>query len=205
MVTKILEVEAETLEKARNKISAQIPDGFRIDSETIISDGKIRTVRESSDTIGLAFDNALGNVPNNSTVIEKNEVLVPERKSIIVEAFNEQEAVSNAHLEAAGILGKAAIVQNVELITIGRKGFLGIGKKPNKYEVEMSRQAKVEVIYKSMAKISVKLLDAEAFEEKKRIEEEERRAEDEAERMARLRALMDDEAWRDAHPVPKYF
>jgi hypothetical protein len=45
------------------------------------------------------------------------------------------------------------------LITSGSRGFLGIGKKPNQYEVEVLHQAIVEITYKTKAKISAEIGD----------------------------------------------
>lgn len=52
----------------------------------------------------------------------------------------------------------ATIVKSLKLIVAGKKGFLGIGKTPNKYEAEAFQQAVVEIIYKGKAKVSAKVV-----------------------------------------------
>jgi hypothetical protein len=45
MADKTIEIEAETLEEAREQVKSQIPEGLHLLSEQVISDGKPKTVR----------------------------------------------------------------------------------------------------------------------------------------------------------------
>jgi hypothetical protein len=53
--------------------------------------------------------------------------------------------------------GRDVLVKDVKLAIPGKKGFLGIGKKPDLYEVEILLLAAVEIIYRTKVKISVKI------------------------------------------------
>ena len=48
-------------------------------------------------------------------------------------------------------------LRDLKLIKSGRKGILGILRKPAQYEAELFQQALVEVIYKPKAKIVIKV------------------------------------------------
>jgi len=164
MTDKTIEIEAETLEEAREQVKSQIPEGLHLLSEQVISDGKPQTVKVLGNTLEAALANAQGKIPNNADVIDKKET-APEQRVIrvTVEAFDEQIAKSNAEWEALQ-QNKAMTVQNVKLVVVGQKGFLGIGKKPNQYEVELlePQPAIVEVTYKTKAKISATIGEKKA-------------------------------------------
>jgi hypothetical protein len=56
---------------------------------------------------------------------------------------------------ARGQAVNCARVTRVTLINPGRKGFLGIGKRPDCYEVQIAQQAVVQIYYKEKAKIRI--------------------------------------------------
>ena len=149
----IIEVEAESLEEARKQVKSQIPHGLSILSEKIILDGKPKTAKGVAETMEEAYAKAQNEVPNGADVVEKKELANPERKAVTVEAFDEQ----SARTQVGNQSGSAAIVKGIKLVTSGSKGFLGIGKKPNQYEVEIFQQAVVEITYKTKTKVSVKI------------------------------------------------
>jgi hypothetical protein len=153
MTEKTIEIEAETLEEARAQVKSQIPEGLCLLSEQVISDGKPKTVKATGDTTETAFAKALVDIPNNASIIEKKVLTVPELKVVTVEAFNEQVAGASARFEARQLFGDAASVVSLRLSIMGNKGILGIGKKPNQYEVEILLSATVEVVYQTKAKI----------------------------------------------------
>ncbi len=207
MATKIVEIEAESLEEARNKIGSQIPEGFRQFSEEIISDGKPRTVTAFGVTTEGAFKQALSQVPSGVSVSQKKEVVPPEHSIIIVEAFDEHTATSEAWRQACFAYGHR-IVKSVKLLIAGRRGFLGVGKKPNKYEAEILQEAVVEITYTLKPKISFKLLDTEGLEEQKRLEEERQRIEKEnrlAEEREFWESMQNTESWKGKLPFEDFF
>lgn len=155
--SQLIEVEAESLDEARKQVESQLPQGFFVCSEKVISDGKPRTEKGIAETIEDAYARAQSVVPSGATVVETKELARPERKVYTVEAYDEQSAGVRAKNKSGG----TAIIKAIRLVTSGSKGFLGIGKKPNQYEVEMLHQAVVEITYKTKSKISVQIADKE--------------------------------------------
>ena len=139
-------------------MKSKIPEGFRLLSERIISDGKPKTVKATAETTEEAFTKAQSEIPNGADVLEKKELVAPERKVVTLDAFDEQNAGLSARVEARQ-LGGTATVRNFRLAIPGRKGFLGIGAKPNQYEAEILRPAVVEVTYKTKARTSFDLVE----------------------------------------------
>jgi len=81
-----IEVEAESLEEAREQVKSQIPDGLYLLSEQVISDGKPRTVEIIAETTEEAFAKAQGKVPVGAEILEKKELSTPQQKGIPVPA-----------------------------------------------------------------------------------------------------------------------
>ncbi|GAH39302.1 unnamed protein product, partial [marine sediment metagenome] len=144
--SKVIEVEAETLEEARQKVKSQIPEGYALRSEQIISSGREKTVQAVANTTEEAFAKARGKILAGVKIIEEKELNAPERNIITVETFYPKNIAEN-HVwsEARRQLGDKAEVKNVELLTVGSKGFLGMGKKPNVYQAEIYKQARVGI------------------------------------------------------------
>jgi len=156
MDEQMIEIEAESLEEARELLKSRIPEGLDLLSEQIISDGKPKTVNAVADTTAAAFAKAQSEIPPNAEVVEKKELSAPGLKVITVEAFDEEQADLNAKIYGNRRFG-TSIVKSLKLVTKGRKGFLGIGKQPNQYEAELFKQAVVQFVYKAKAKISAKI------------------------------------------------
>ena len=136
---------AETIEEARVKIQEQVPEGMAVISEKILSDGKPQVIEALGENVDAAFQEAESKKSEVANVIERKTVSEPQAKTITVEAFDEslaREAVKT-HLSKYGKLIKVSIK------TSGRRGFLGIGKKPHTYELELWEPAKVQVTVKS--------------------------------------------------------
>jgi hypothetical protein len=153
MTERIIEIEAESLEEARELVKSQIPEGLCLLSEKVISDGKPKTVKAFADTSKAAFAKAQSELPANASVLEKKELVAPEQKVITTEAFDEQSAKA----QVGNQIGNSAIIKALKLTTSGKQGFLGIGKKPNQYNAEIFQQAVVEITYKTKAKISAEI------------------------------------------------
>lgn len=146
-----IEVEADSLEAARKQVKSQLPKGFHLISEEVVSDGTLKTHKVYANTIKTAFQKALGDVPPDAEIIEKKVLSAPVEKTVTVEAFDEQSALAQAHLTYHTTWG----IKGVTLRTPGKKGILGFGKKPNYYDVKVIKYAVVKVTYKGRAKIRV--------------------------------------------------
>jgi HEAT repeat protein len=106
------------------------------------------TVRGIADTTEAAFTKALGVLPAYAEVVEKNEIVAPASKTLTLEAADENTAQTQAQSRAASEYGPDAIVEHLALATAGRKGFLGLGARPDQYEARIARRAVVEVVYR---------------------------------------------------------
>jgi acyl carrier protein len=157
MPEKGIEIEAESLEEAKEQVKSQTPKGFCVLSEQVIADGRPKTVQAVAETLEAAFAKAHSEIPDNANILEQKELALPERKVISVEASDETNAQSSAGLRAKQEFGSTAIVKSLRLIAAGSKGFLGIGAKPDQYEAEILQQAVVEVTYKTKAKIRAEI------------------------------------------------
>lgn len=150
MSKQIVEVEANSLKEAREKVKSQIPKGLHLLSEEIISDGKSKRVKGVADTIEAALEKAQKKIPADADVVEKKTRISPAQRMVTVKAFSEQHASA----QVQGEIDNTAILRSLILRIPGKKGLLGIGKKPNIYEAQVFQRAVVEVIYKRKAKIS---------------------------------------------------
>jgi hypothetical protein len=155
---KTVEVEADSLKEARKELNYRIPQGLSVLSEKIISDGNHKTSRGIAGTTDEAYAKAQAKVPGGAEIVGKKEISSSERKDLTIEAFDEHSAREQARNQS----GKTAIIKDIKLITLGTPGFLGIGKKPNQYQVEVLLQAIVEITYKTKAKIVAELGKAKA-------------------------------------------
>lgn len=153
MEEKILNAKADSIEEARKKISNQVPNGLSVLHEEVISDGKPKTQKGTAETVEAAFNKAIENVPDNATILEKCVLANPEEKHMMVQAFDEKTAKT----EAEDKISESQFVLNVMLKTKGKKGFLGIGRQPDHFEIRLRQNAVVEVKYVQKAEIHVKI------------------------------------------------
>jgi hypothetical protein len=100
-------------------------------------------------TVEEAFVKAQSEIANNVEIIERKEIATPKQTIVVVEDFDEQ----SARVQAKNQVGSYAKIKMIKLVTPGKQGILGIGKKPNRYEAEVFEQAVVEIIYKTKARI----------------------------------------------------
>ena len=149
----IVEVEADSLEEARKRIKAVIPTGLHLLSEEVISDGTPQTIKAFAETVEKAFAKAEEKIPADAHSIVRKETNVPGQGTLMVDAFDEQDAKS----QVTNQLGDSAVTESIRLVTPGKTGFLGIGRKPDQYEVTCFQQAVVEVTYQQRVKISARI------------------------------------------------
>jgi len=150
MSERIVEVEADSLEEAREKVRSQIPEGLRLLSEEVVSDGNPKTLHGVADTIEGAFEQGLSRIPPSASIVQKEVTVSPTVQTVTVEAFDEQTAMRLVEQRAPPY----AKITGLVLKTQGRKGFLGIGKKrPDYYEAQVLPMAIVKITYKEKVKI----------------------------------------------------
>ncbi len=151
---KVIDVEAETLEEARDIIKSQVPEDLAILSEQVEDDGKAHTVQASADTEEAAFALAQKKIADGKDIVDKKVINSPELRKINVEAFD--EGVAKGQVEAQKIAASFTI-KSVKLTREGSKGILGLGKKPNEYEFEVLIPAAVEITYRGKARVIAKV------------------------------------------------
>lgn len=144
-------IEAETLEEAKSQLEAKAK-GIDILSMKIISDGKPQKVTGTADSIEAAYANAESKISDNAKIIEKNQLETPNSIVVVVEAFTEQEAKALAQREI-----KSKRITAIKLKAAGKKGFMGMGKAPNQYEITEFQPAIGEITYQTKAIISAKI------------------------------------------------
>ena len=101
MDKRILEIEADTIEEAREKAKSMVSQDYVLHSEEVIADGEIKEVIAIDETENYAFDKAVKKIPIYAKILEK-AVLSESKQSIIeIKEFNESSARKKA-LEGAG-------------------------------------------------------------------------------------------------------
>lgn len=148
------EAEAATLDEARTQAKGRIPDGFNLVSEEIVSEGRPLNITVIAETSESAIAQAQVKIPHDCTVTEK-KVTAPETRVIRVTA----ETDSEARGKVQGQLDNATIIKKVTISSPGRKGFLGIGRIPSSYDVEVLKQARADLTYRPKARIKVTISD----------------------------------------------
>ena len=149
MPNQTIEVEAESLDEAEQKLQVQIPNGYAIHLKQILSDGKPTTLQSSAETTQAAWEKAQTQVPRGATIQSKRELIPPGRQVLTVQAVDEQEAKN----QAVKHLGETRLIKSIRISVPPRKGLLGIGKSPGSYEIEIFQQAVVEVTFTTPVRI----------------------------------------------------
>lgn len=151
-----IEVEAASLEMAREQLQTQIPDGFVLISEKVINDGKPKTRQAQAETEEDAFSEAKGKRPENSRIIAKKVLVSSVNQDITYEAFNEKSATLGL-AKAKRSFDSDVKLAELKIVVEGSFGFLGIGKKPWQYLANFRRDTTVEITFQSPVKISAEI------------------------------------------------
>lgn len=144
-------ITADSLQAARDQARARIPEGFHLLSERVLSDGRPVTLTESAEKSESAFAAARAAVPAGAHIVAEKEVHGPEQVTLRLSA----ESEASARRQAESKTDKTSVLQTVSLTIPGKKGFLGIGRTPNQYDIHILKKAVVEVTHKTDAKIVV--------------------------------------------------
>lgn len=191
-----LQEKGITVDDAREKIKMKTPAGYQIVSTDIIASGE-RTVSGSGETTDLAFFNVLEKIGQKS-VLQRRVIVDSKEETLIVEAYDEKEAIGKNSFSQLGYAGPPVVVRNTKLAVKGRRGFLGIGKKPNQYMIDIFRHAVVEITYSTgEAEVRSTLLspDELALRDKQRQEDEE--YERNIEKRMAWEGIQNDEAYQN--------
>jgi len=150
-------IVADTLDEARSQARSELPPGHRVASEILVCDGRPQTIEAEGSTAEEAFAKLDAVVPNGATVTERRIVRQPGRRTLVVEAFDEQGAGARIREN----LRSYEEIDAIRLAAAGSKGVFGIGKKPNRYEgslvilarsaLAFTQKANIEVSYRPMS------------------------------------------------------
>ena len=146
---KELILEGDSLDEVRRLVVERTPKGYSVEKETVLSDGKQRKATGEGPTIADAVAEAERGVPCGATEIERNVPRTIEEKEEHVEAFDEASARSAAQ----GLCQNGWTLAGLRLATEGRRGLLGIGRKPNSYLASLRKRPGAEILYRQRAKV----------------------------------------------------
>lgn len=146
-------VEADSVEEARNRARSQVPEGAKIISEQILSRGRKGIVKGIADTIESAFEKAERKIKSNLTSSERSVQTKPGWHVVRVEALDENDAKSKVQEDSHGTIK----IHSVALKDVGKKGLLGLGEKPNSFEIKLFQQAVVSIAYKAKVQFRINI------------------------------------------------
>ncbi|MBI3801884.1 MAG: hypothetical protein HY268_33550, partial [Deltaproteobacteria bacterium] len=159
MASRTIMIDAESLEEAKKKakhtMESLTSDGFFLLSEQVVHTGDPERQEVVADTIDAAMTKAESQVPSGARVITRKQLSLPERRLVTVEAFNEGIARARVHAQSSS----TAVVRGMRLSVAGRRGLLGIGKRPHRYEVDVFQPSVVEIIYQPKATLSLRVAE----------------------------------------------
>jgi hypothetical protein len=115
---KIIEVEADTLEEARRMVKSQMPEGFKLLSEQIISDGIpktkiVQSIEIEADSFDDARDQLKSRIPTNLELI--SEHILSDGKPVTVRSS--ADTVDDAYVKAQSRIPANAEVVEKKVIT----------------------------------------------------------------------------------------
>ena len=142
---------ADNLDQARAQAKSGLQPGYRIASENVVCDGRPQTIEAEGSTAEEALAKLDAQVPGGATGIERRIVRQPGRRTLVVEAFDEQAA--GARIKEG--LESYEEIDAIRLAAAGSKGVFGIGKKPNQYEGSIAISARAALAFRQKAKIEV--------------------------------------------------
>ena len=148
-----IEIEEDSIDQAEKLLNDKISNNFRIISKEILSDGKPKIISSISDDLETAIKDLKSKIPEKSIIIETHDPIEPSDHIEIIKEMDEELALLNAKSN----LPLGATILKYKLIHKGKKGFLGIGRKPNTYEFKIQQKAVCKYTIKEKAKIIAKL------------------------------------------------
>ena len=149
MFEKDIEIVAETLEEAKEKLKKSLDPGQFVITKAILSTGKPKTVKADSDTVEDAFKSVQNKIPSDACVLSQEILQHPKSRVITIEALDDQKAT-----ELAGtMIKRTERVESLKMTSPGERRLFGLSKKPHTYEAMIFQPARVQVTFKSPAKI----------------------------------------------------
>lgn len=161
------EVEAYTLDEARELARVQIPKGLFFFSDQVIDPGQRERIRGIGATTDEALARALAQTPKGMAVIDSVELQEAKKETQIidvVDGYAEVKMRLEMNSELAADLRKKFKTSysepsfgEVREISAGKQGFLGFRSKVGQYELDLFYDSVVEVIFSTKQKLEVKI------------------------------------------------
>jgi ankyrin repeat protein len=107
------------------------------------------------DTVDAALAQVRKGVPAGAVGVTETVVHEPQSRDVEVQGFGQAEGEAAAKAKA----GKAERVEKVELAEKGKRGFFGIGRKPDTFKARLFHQAKVKIVYRVPASATADVTD----------------------------------------------
>lgn len=146
-------VEAKSVKAARDLARTKTTRKFHLLSEKIKRQPDSGFVQGIAPTEEEALSKARPMLPPKAKQKDKKLIGKPGIQSILVDAEDEATAKSRGVKQTGGF----GTVQQVRLVRPARHGFLGLGRRPNRYEVTIMQQAVVELSYTVEAELEVEI------------------------------------------------
>jgi len=154
--TRTIQSKGTSIADVRHDARSRVPKGWYVYSERVISDGKTGTTTGKGQTEKAATQSARESLPRNAVDPESTTRQEAATQTITVAAVTEDAARSEA---IAVVGGRDSTVCECILAEDGRKGILGIGKRPPKFTVKVRKPAIVDMKYGTPAIIELILSD----------------------------------------------
>lgn len=148
-----IEIEADSLEVAQRLIKARMGEGAFLLNEEILTHGGRHTARANAETTERAFALAQARIPAAAEVVGQRELVPAARRTVTIEAHDPAAAT----LAAKAMLGPTETAEPPRLAEQGRRGWLGFGRRPSRYAVELVQPSIVEITYKRPARLRAKI------------------------------------------------
>jgi hypothetical protein len=156
MSQETFEVKADSIDEAREKARQKTPRGFRILMEKVLGDGRPTIIRKVAEKAEIAIENAKAEVPAEGNIISIKEVQTAGSMTIRGAGDNEE----TVHKQVKNKLDETSEISSVSTAIPGKKGFLGIGKTQNVYDVNVIRKSVIELTYSMNFKVSFTITDS---------------------------------------------
>lgn len=192
--TKKVRIEADSVEEAKQQAASQVPKGLALLSTKVESDGSPKTATGEGTTEEEAYSRAEAGLPAGAAILEKKTLSAPARSTVSVKAFDAKGAAAEADRQkkdARDTVGEA------KLVSTGKKGFLGLGKTPDEYEVDVMRPAVVELTYRPKAAVTAEYGEPKKTRAKPKAKLE---GQPEAKPEAQAPPATDNEGWTPKNP-----
>lgn len=152
MAVRVLDVHAESVAAARQKIQQEMKPDEIILKETIVSEPEPKTVSREDASAEEAFQMLRTVIPQDAIVRSEAVEQDPSSDIIQVSAFTESEAVQKAKLKAFKALTSRRATF-LRAIRRGSKGFLGIRRRLGIYEFAVTQPARVKITYRELVHV----------------------------------------------------